>query len=179
MATTRPVALVTGASSGIGKETARAFVAAGFEVIGTGRRTSGLTPPAGVTYLDLDVGSDDSATAAVGEVIDRYGRPCSTTAIGPARDRTAQPLPATGLQRPGRRRVATGTAGAGYVRHGPRRPPRTASELRAASHGARSGMVVALDGARQRLRASPAAGTPPGTVTGGEPSPSAIQWRPR
>ncbi|WP_406223947.1 oxidoreductase [Streptomyces canus] len=74
MATTRPVALVTGASSGIGKETARAFVTAGFEVIGTGRRTSGLTPPAGVTYLDLDVASDDSATAAVGEVIDRFGR---------------------------------------------------------------------------------------------------------
>lgn len=74
MATTRPVALVTGASSGIGKETARAFVAAGFEVIGTGRKTSGLTPPAGVTYLDLDVASDDSATAAVGKVIDRFGR---------------------------------------------------------------------------------------------------------
>ncbi|WP_330290256.1 oxidoreductase [Streptomyces sp. NBC_00576] len=74
MATTRPVVLVTGASSGIGKETARAFVAAGFEVIGTGRRTSGLTPPAGVTYIDLDVGSDDSATAAVAEVIDRFGR---------------------------------------------------------------------------------------------------------
>ncbi|MEV0480245.1 oxidoreductase [Streptomyces sp. NPDC050508] len=74
MATTRPVALVTGASSGIGKETARAFVAAGFEVIGTGRKTSGLTPPAGVTYLDLDVASDDSATAVVGKVIDRFGR---------------------------------------------------------------------------------------------------------
>ncbi|MFD3505653.1 oxidoreductase [Streptomyces sp. NPDC058678] len=74
MATTRPVALVTGASSGIGKEAARAFVTAGFEVIGTGRKTSGLTPPAGVTYLDLDVASDDSATAAVGEVIERFGR---------------------------------------------------------------------------------------------------------
>ncbi|MFF1544381.1 oxidoreductase [Streptomyces sp. NPDC058291] len=74
MATTRPVALVTGASSGIGKETARAFVAAGFEVIGTGRKTSALTPPAGVTYLDLDVADDDSATAAVAAVIDRFGR---------------------------------------------------------------------------------------------------------
>ncbi|WP_405816089.1 oxidoreductase [Streptomyces sp. NBC_01390] len=74
MVATRPVALVTGASSGIGKETARAFVAAGFEVIGTGRKTSGLTPPAGVTYLDLDVGDDDSATTAVAEVIDRFGR---------------------------------------------------------------------------------------------------------
>ncbi|MDT0484096.1 oxidoreductase [Streptomyces doebereineriae] len=74
MATTRPVALVTGASSGIGKEAARAFGAAGFEVIGTGRKTSGLTPPAGVAYLDLDVGSDESAAAAVAEVIDRFGR---------------------------------------------------------------------------------------------------------
>ncbi|WP_086562210.1 oxidoreductase [Streptomyces africanus] len=74
MATTQPVALVTGASSGIGKETARALAAAGFEVIGTGRKTSGLTPPAGVTYVDLDVASDDSATAAVEEVIARFGR---------------------------------------------------------------------------------------------------------
>jgi NAD(P)-dependent dehydrogenase (short-subunit alcohol dehydrogenase family) len=74
MATTQPVALVTGATSGIGRETARAFVAAGFEVIGTGRKTSGLTPPAGVTHLDLDVADDDSATAAVAEVIDRFGR---------------------------------------------------------------------------------------------------------
>jgi NAD(P)-dependent dehydrogenase (short-subunit alcohol dehydrogenase family) len=74
MATNRPVALVTGASSGIGKETAGALVAAGFEVIGTGRKTAGLTPPAGVTFLDLDVASDDSATAAVAEVIDRFGR---------------------------------------------------------------------------------------------------------
>ncbi|MGP4005702.1 oxidoreductase [Streptomyces sp. 4N124] len=74
MVTTQPVALVTGASSGIGKEAARAFAAAGYEVIGTGRKTSGLTPPAGVTYLDLDVASDDSATAAVSEVIDRFGR---------------------------------------------------------------------------------------------------------
>ncbi|MGW0472350.1 oxidoreductase [Streptomyces coeruleorubidus] len=74
MATTRPVALVTGASSGIGKETAHALVAAGFDVIGTGRKTSGLTPPAGVTYLDLDVARDDSATAAVADVITRFGR---------------------------------------------------------------------------------------------------------
>ena len=43
-------------------------------MIGTGRKTSGLTPPAGVTYLDLDVASDESATAAVAEVIDRFGR---------------------------------------------------------------------------------------------------------
>jgi NAD(P)-dependent dehydrogenase (short-subunit alcohol dehydrogenase family) len=43
-------------------------------VVGTGRKTSGLIPPAGVTYVDLDVALDDSATAAVAEVIDRFGR---------------------------------------------------------------------------------------------------------
>src|SRR3954470_22228701 len=74
MQTSRPVALVTGASSGIGKETARAFVAAGYDVVGTGRKTSGLTAPAGVTYVDLDVASDDSAAAVVEEVVDRFGR---------------------------------------------------------------------------------------------------------
>jgi NAD(P)-dependent dehydrogenase (short-subunit alcohol dehydrogenase family) len=37
MTADRPVALVTGASSGIGKETALALVAAGFDVAGTGR----------------------------------------------------------------------------------------------------------------------------------------------
>ena len=39
MTTTRPVALVTGASSGIGKAAARALVEAGFEVVGTSRNT--------------------------------------------------------------------------------------------------------------------------------------------
>jgi NAD(P)-dependent dehydrogenase (short-subunit alcohol dehydrogenase family) len=71
---TRPVALITGATSGIGKDTASAFAAAGYEVIGTGRKASALTPPTGVTYLDLDVTSDDSVTAAVDEVITRHGR---------------------------------------------------------------------------------------------------------
>jgi NAD(P)-dependent dehydrogenase (short-subunit alcohol dehydrogenase family) len=74
MASTRPVALVTGATSGIGEATARAFAAAGYEVIGTGRKTSGLAAPAGVTYLDLDVASEDSANEAVRAVIDRFGR---------------------------------------------------------------------------------------------------------
>jgi NADP-dependent 3-hydroxy acid dehydrogenase YdfG len=56
MATNRPVDLVTGASSGIGKETALALVAAGFDVAGTGRDTLRVTPLGGVTFLDLDVG---------------------------------------------------------------------------------------------------------------------------
>ncbi|MQY39902.1 hypothetical protein SRB17_79300 [Streptomyces sp. RB17] len=60
MSTHRPVALVTGASSGIGKAAALALVEAGFEVVGTSRDTSRVTPLDGVTFLDLDVAEDTS-----------------------------------------------------------------------------------------------------------------------
>jgi NAD(P)-dependent dehydrogenase (short-subunit alcohol dehydrogenase family) len=68
------VALVTGSTSGIGKATAVALAAAGFQVVGTGRNTAGLTAPAGVTYLDLDLTSDESVASAVKQVLDRFGR---------------------------------------------------------------------------------------------------------
>src|SRR5678815_2110913 len=74
MTTARPVALVTGASSGIGKAAALALVGAGFEVVGTSRNTSRLSPRQGVTYLDLDVTSDESVSSVVEQVIDRFGR---------------------------------------------------------------------------------------------------------
>jgi NAD(P)-dependent dehydrogenase (short-subunit alcohol dehydrogenase family) len=74
MATTRPVALVTGASSGIGRAAALALAAKGYEVVGTSRNTAHVTAPKGVTFLDLDVTSDASVTAAVAGVIDRFGR---------------------------------------------------------------------------------------------------------
>src|SRR5213592_267157 len=74
MKATQPVALVTGASSGIGKATALALVASGFAVVGTSRDASRVTPARGVTLVDLDVTSDESVAAAVGQVIERFGR---------------------------------------------------------------------------------------------------------
>lgn len=68
------VALVTGASSGIGKEVALRLVEAGFQVVGTSRDASGLTGREGLTFVDLDVSSDGSVTAAVQDVLGRFGR---------------------------------------------------------------------------------------------------------
>lgn len=74
MTGSRPLALVTGASSGIGAATATAFVDAGYDVVGTSREASGVAAVDGVTFLDLDVASDDSVAALVGAVIERFGR---------------------------------------------------------------------------------------------------------
>jgi NAD(P)-dependent dehydrogenase (short-subunit alcohol dehydrogenase family) len=74
MTTTRPVALVTGASSGIGRATSIALVEAGFEVVGTSRNAAKVTPPPGITFVDLDVADDASVASAVQQVIDRFGR---------------------------------------------------------------------------------------------------------
>src|SRR5215218_4872660 len=74
MTTTQLVALVTGALSGIGKAAALALAEAGFEVVGTSRNTAGVTHRDGVTFLDLDVASDESVSSVVGRVIERYGR---------------------------------------------------------------------------------------------------------
>ncbi len=74
MTTARPVALVTGATAGIGRAAATALATATLEVIGAGRKTAGLAPPSGARFLDLDVASDASAEAAVRQVIERFGR---------------------------------------------------------------------------------------------------------
>jgi NAD(P)-dependent dehydrogenase (short-subunit alcohol dehydrogenase family) len=74
MNTSRPVALVTGASSGIGKAAALALADAGFDVVGTSRNTSGALHRNGVTFLDLDVTSDESVSTVVRRVIERFGR---------------------------------------------------------------------------------------------------------
>jgi NAD(P)-dependent dehydrogenase (short-subunit alcohol dehydrogenase family) len=74
MTTAKPVALVTGASSGIGKAAALALVDAGFEVVGTSRDTSAVAALDGVTFLNLDVTSDASVSTAVEQLLDRFGR---------------------------------------------------------------------------------------------------------
>jgi NAD(P)-dependent dehydrogenase (short-subunit alcohol dehydrogenase family) len=69
----RPVAIVTGASGGIGEATARALHAAGYRVFGTYRRPPATKSP-GIEYLTCDVTSDESVKAAVGEVLSKAGR---------------------------------------------------------------------------------------------------------
>lgn len=68
------VALVTGASSGIGRVSAHALAEAGFVVVGTSRDAARVEPLPGVTFVDLDVTSGASVDAAVADVIDRFGR---------------------------------------------------------------------------------------------------------
>jgi short-subunit dehydrogenase len=67
------VAIVTGASAGIGDATTRALASAGYRVFGTYRK-----PPhsksASVEYLVCDVTSDGSVEAAVNEVLAKAGR---------------------------------------------------------------------------------------------------------
>jgi NAD(P)-dependent dehydrogenase (short-subunit alcohol dehydrogenase family) len=70
----KQVALVTGASSGIGRVSAHALAEAGFAVVGTSRSAARVEPLPGVTFVDLDVTSDASVEAAVADVIGRFGR---------------------------------------------------------------------------------------------------------
>jgi len=67
------IALVTGASSGIGEATAERLAKAGYKAYGTSRRAAAVSHGA-IEMLSLDVTSDDSVKAAVDEVIRRSGR---------------------------------------------------------------------------------------------------------
>ncbi|MGA8652585.1 MAG: oxidoreductase [Xanthobacteraceae bacterium] len=69
-------ALVTGASAGIGEATARALLAAGYQVFAGARRLDGMASlaAAGATLLKLDLTDDASIVAAVEAIKGSTGR---------------------------------------------------------------------------------------------------------
>lgn len=68
----RGVALVTGASSGIGLVTAQSLAKAGYRVFGTSRKP--VANPAGVTMLVCDVTDETAVQAMVADIVKRAGR---------------------------------------------------------------------------------------------------------
>jgi NADP-dependent 3-hydroxy acid dehydrogenase YdfG len=74
--TTTKVALVTGASSGIGEATARQLAAAGFTVYAAARRTERLQKltAAGIHPIAMDVTDDASMQAGVKAILTEQGR---------------------------------------------------------------------------------------------------------
>lgn len=73
MSIKKSIALVTGASSGIGKATAQRLAKAGYKVYGTSRR-GGQQGASSFEMLALDVTNDESVAAAVNELLRREGR---------------------------------------------------------------------------------------------------------
>lgn len=69
----RKVAIVTGASSGIGEATAELLTNAGYTVYGTSRKVGQLSRHP-FKMIALDVSSDESIETALKEVIDKEGR---------------------------------------------------------------------------------------------------------
>lgn len=69
----RPVALVTGASTGIGQAAAEALRDAGYRVFGTSRREVPAPSP-GITMLTCDVRDDASVARLIDDVLRQAGR---------------------------------------------------------------------------------------------------------
>jgi NAD(P)-dependent dehydrogenase (short-subunit alcohol dehydrogenase family) len=67
------VVLITGASSGVGRSTARLLSQKGYKVFGTSRNPTGADATPGVEMLALDVRADDSVAACLKAVSNRAG----------------------------------------------------------------------------------------------------------
>jgi NAD(P)-dependent dehydrogenase (short-subunit alcohol dehydrogenase family) len=70
----KPVVLITGTSSGIGKACAEHLAARGFRVFGTQRRDLAAGSAQGIETLTMDVDDDESVRKAVAEILTRAGR---------------------------------------------------------------------------------------------------------
>ncbi len=72
----RPVAVVTGGSSGIGESTSRALLARGFTVYAVARRVDRMASlaEAGVHTFEMDVTDDGSMVAGIERIIAEQGR---------------------------------------------------------------------------------------------------------
>jgi NAD(P)-dependent dehydrogenase (short-subunit alcohol dehydrogenase family) len=72
----KPVALITGASSGMGKDFALRLISEGYEVYGAARRVDKMNDikAAGGRVLALDVSDDNAMLAAVQQIIEEQGR---------------------------------------------------------------------------------------------------------
>jgi NAD(P)-dependent dehydrogenase (short-subunit alcohol dehydrogenase family) len=71
---TSPVVLITGASSGIGRATARLFAEKGYRVFGTSRRPDATAAIPDVEFVALDVRDQASVKACTAQVLERAGR---------------------------------------------------------------------------------------------------------
>jgi NAD(P)-dependent dehydrogenase (short-subunit alcohol dehydrogenase family) len=72
---TNKVAVITGATSGIGEATARRFAAAGARIVIAGRRDArGLADELGGLYVQTDVRREEQVEALLVAAVDRYGK---------------------------------------------------------------------------------------------------------